>query len=129
MSSDFYTSSILSIAPIIIKISREYTNTPEDFEDYYCEEVMKKNKRINIRGIIFHIEEDGYDQLIGFLESIQKRFSSFEGSTEVIADIEVRITEIFLSKLKESNQVITNMDVINLVSAIDIEFFETPIIQ
>ena len=127
--SGFYTLSILPITPIIIKISRACTNAQKDFEDYYSEEVMKKNKRINIRGIIFHIEEDGYDQLIGFLESIQKRFSSFEGGTEVIADIEVRITEIFLSKLKESNQVITNMDVINLVSAIDIEFFETPIIQ
>jgi len=127
--SGFYTLPILPITPIIIKISRACTNTQKEFEDYYSEEVMKKNKRINIRGIIFHIEEDGYDQLIGFLESIQKRFSSFEGSTGAIADIEVRITEIFLSKLKESNQVITNMDVINLVSAIDIEFFETPIIQ
>lgn len=37
MSSDFYTSSILPIAPIIIKICRAYTNTQEDFEDYYQE--------------------------------------------------------------------------------------------
>ena len=37
MSSDFYTTSILSFAPIIIKICRAYTNTQEDFEDYYQE--------------------------------------------------------------------------------------------
>lgn len=37
MSSDFYTSSILPFAPIIIKICRAYTNTQEDFEDYYQE--------------------------------------------------------------------------------------------
>ena len=37
MSSDFYTSSILPYAGIIIKICRAYTNTQEDFEDYYQE--------------------------------------------------------------------------------------------
>ena len=37
MSSDFYTSSILPFAAIIIKICRAYTNTKEDFEDYYQE--------------------------------------------------------------------------------------------
>lgn len=37
MSSDFYTSSILPHASIVIKICRAYTNTQEDFEDYYQE--------------------------------------------------------------------------------------------
>ena len=37
MSSDFYTSSILPFAAIIIKICRAYTNTQEDYEDYYQE--------------------------------------------------------------------------------------------
>lgn len=37
MSSDFYTSSILPFAAIIIKICRAYTYTQEDFEDYYQE--------------------------------------------------------------------------------------------
>lgn len=37
MSSDFYTTSILPHAGIIIKICRAYTNTQEDFEDYYQE--------------------------------------------------------------------------------------------
>ncbi len=37
MSSDFYTTSILPFAPIIIKLCRAYTNTQEDFEDYYQE--------------------------------------------------------------------------------------------
>jgi RNA polymerase sigma-70 factor (ECF subfamily) len=35
--NDFYTSSILPYASIIIKICRAYTNTQEDFEDYYQE--------------------------------------------------------------------------------------------
>jgi RNA polymerase sigma-70 factor (ECF subfamily) len=37
VSSDFNTTSILPFAPIIIKICRAYTNTQEDFEDYYQE--------------------------------------------------------------------------------------------
>ena len=32
MSSDFYATSIVPFAPIIIKICRAYTNTQEDFE-------------------------------------------------------------------------------------------------
>lgn len=37
MSTDFYTTSILPHAGIIIKICRAYTDTQEDFEDYYQE--------------------------------------------------------------------------------------------
>ena len=37
MSSDFYTTSILPYAAIIIKICRAYTDSQEDFEDYYQE--------------------------------------------------------------------------------------------
>lgn len=37
MTSDFYQNSILPFAGIIVKICRAYTNTEEDFEDYYQE--------------------------------------------------------------------------------------------
>lgn len=37
MSTDFYQSSILPYAAIIIKICRAYTDNQEDFEDYYQE--------------------------------------------------------------------------------------------
>ena len=37
MSQDFYRISILPFAAIIIKICRAYTNSQEDFEDYYQE--------------------------------------------------------------------------------------------
>jgi len=37
VSSDFYTLSILPYAAIIIKICRAYTDTQEDFEDYFQE--------------------------------------------------------------------------------------------
>ena len=77
---------------------------------------MKKNISINISGIIFHIEEDGYENLRKYLDSINKYFSSFEDSSEIMADIESRIAEIFLTKLNEGKQVITNENVTSLIT-------------
>lgn len=72
---------------------------------------MKKNISINISGIIFHIEEDGYETLRKYLDNISRYFASYEDSSEILADIEGRIAEIFLSKLNEGKQVITAEDV------------------
>ncbi len=77
---------------------------------------MKKNISINIGGIIFHIEEDGYQRLKAYLESINRYFSSFEDSKEIIDDIESRIAEIFLSKLSDVKQVIALVDVEELIA-------------
>jgi len=77
---------------------------------------MKKNISINIGGIIFHIDEDGFERLKEYLDSINRYFSTFEDSSEIIADIESRIAEIFLSKLNESKQVITMEDVSALIT-------------
>src|SRR6478752_8779985 len=80
------------------------------------QQVMKKNISINISGIIFHIEEDGYENLRKYLDSINKYFASFEDSSEILADIESRVAEIFLSKLNEGKQVITADDVNALIA-------------
>ncbi len=86
---------------------------------------MKKNISINISGIIFHIEEDGYDKLKEYLESINKYFSAFDDSQEIVADIESRIAEIFLSKLKNGQQVIVLENVEELVATMgSIEDFQ-----
>ncbi len=77
---------------------------------------MKKNISINISGIIFHIEDDGYESLRKYLDSINQYFGSFEDSSEILADIENRIAEIFLSKLNEGKQVITLEDVNSLIA-------------
>lgn len=79
---------------------------------------MKKTISININGVIFHIEEDGYDKLKGYLNSIQNYFSSFADSKEIFSDIESRIAERFLVKQKaESKQVISLEDVEELIGA------------
>ena len=50
MSSDFYKASILPYAAIIIKICRAYTNSQEDFEDYYqevCLQIWRSRENFN----------------------------------------------------------------------------------
>ena len=72
---------------------------------------MKRNISINISGIIFHVEEDGYQLLRSYLDSITRYFSSYEDNKEITDDIESRIAEIFLKKLGPYKQVITKEDV------------------
>ena len=51
MSKDFYTQFILPYAGIIIKICRAYTDTEEDFQDYYQEVCLQLWKsRENFKG-------------------------------------------------------------------------------
>jgi RNA polymerase sigma-70 factor (ECF subfamily) len=50
VSSDFYKASILPYAAIIIKICRAYTNSQEDFEDYYqevCLQIWRSRENFN----------------------------------------------------------------------------------
>ena len=50
MSQDFYQIKILPFAPIIIKICRAYTNSNEDFNDFYqevCLQIWKSRDNFN----------------------------------------------------------------------------------
>jgi RNA polymerase sigma-70 factor (ECF subfamily) len=51
VSNEFYTTSILPYSGIIIKICRAYSNSQEDFEDYYqevCLQIWRSRK--NFKG-------------------------------------------------------------------------------
>ena len=76
---------------------------------------MKRNISINISGIIFYIEEDCYDKLHDYLTSINKYFSTYDDSREILEDIEGRIAEIFYSKLDKNKEVIIMADVNELI--------------
>jgi phage shock protein PspC (stress-responsive transcriptional regulator) len=80
---------------------------------------MKKTLSINIAGIVFHIEEDAYAQLDSYIQSIHSYFESFEGSKEIIADIEARIAEKFWSiREHEKTEAITEEHVKALIAAL-----------
>lgn len=71
---------------------------------------MKKTISINISGVIFHIEEDGYDKLKNYLTSIQQYFATYEDSQEIITDIENRIAEKLHNKLKADNKQVISLE-------------------
>jgi len=56
---------------------------------------MKKTLTINLSGFVFHIEEDAYELLENYIKSIRQYFANYEGSKEIIEDIESRIAERF----------------------------------
>lgn len=79
---------------------------------------MKKTVQINIVGIIFSIEEDAYQKLSEYMRSIQQYFASFDGSQEIILDIESRMAEKFLAYQKDDqSQVITLSEVDQLIKS------------
>jgi len=59
---------------------------------------MNKTININLDGLAFKIEEEAYERLNTYLETIKKRLGDNDEAKEVIADIESRIAELFQYK-------------------------------
>jgi len=76
---------------------------------------MNKTININISGTVFNVDEDAYDLLNKYLESIKKYFSKIDSDGEIVADIESRITENFLSSISSQNNSISISDVKNVI--------------
>lgn len=55
---------------------------------------MNKILNINLGGYALTIDDDAYEYLSGYLDSIRRRFSESEGRDEIIGDIEARIGEL-----------------------------------
>ena len=76
---------------------------------------MKKTYNINLGGIVFHIDEDAYDLLDKYLSNLRIHFSKEEGAEEIVHDMELRISELFRERLGERKQVITLVDVEEII--------------
>lgn len=77
---------------------------------------MNKTININLAGIIFHLDEEAYKKLTGYLQSIKDRLKGDPGQEEIIADIEARIAELFSEKLDKVKEVISMADVDQVMS-------------
>jgi len=67
---------------------------------------MKKVVDINLGGQKFTIDEDAYQDLDQYLNSINRHFSTSSGFEDIIYDIENRIAEL-LSEGRDGNNIIT----------------------
>lgn len=72
---------------------------------------MKKSINITLNSQAFILEEDGYEKLNRYLESIKRHYRDPEEEKEILADIEASIAEKFSEKISASKQVISSADV------------------
>lgn len=78
---------------------------------------MKKVININFQGRVVPIEENAYDILKQYVESLRRYFANEEGKDEIINDIESRIAELFGETLKKGSTCITDEDVNNIIKS------------
>ena len=77
---------------------------------------MNKTVNINLAGIFFHVDEDAYKVLKNYLDTIKMSFKNTEGSSEIIADIEARIAELFSELLQSKAEVISIKEVEEVIT-------------
>ena len=61
---------------------------------------MKKTVTVNLNGRVFTMDEDAYQLLEKYLNNIRIYFRKEEGSSEIIADFEARIEELFSERMR-----------------------------
>ena len=49
---------------------------------------MNKTVNINLAGIVFHIDEDAFEILKNYLNTLKNYFKNEEGGDEILKDIE-----------------------------------------
>jgi phage shock protein PspC (stress-responsive transcriptional regulator) len=78
---------------------------------------MKETIKINLNGQLFDLDNDAYERLKNYLESLKSKFgASPDEAKEILEDIESRIAEILQEKLFEAKQVITLADINEIIS-------------
>ena len=68
---------------------------------------MKKTVTVNLNGRVFTMDEDAYRLLDNYLNNLRIHFRKEEGASEIVADFEARIEELFSEKTRSGFQVIT----------------------
>lgn len=77
---------------------------------------MNKTVTANISGIIFNVEEEAYQKLGQYLNTIRSYFKNSEGNEEIMADIEARVAELFQERISGTKQVIVMKDVEEVIA-------------
>lgn len=78
---------------------------------------MKKVININFQGRVIPIEENAYDILKKYIDSLTKFFANEDGKEEIINDIEGRIGELFAETLKKGNSCISDDDINRIIDS------------
>lgn len=79
---------------------------------------MKKNITINLCGRLFQIDEDAYELLQQYIDSLRSSFGRQVGGDEIVDDIEARIAELFDELRQQGTEAITIDHVKDIISRI-----------
>jgi len=79
---------------------------------------MNKVININFQGRILPIEEQAYEMLKQYIESLRIYFANEEGRDEIINDIECRIAELCEERLKKGTVCIAAIDIDLIITSI-----------
>ena len=79
---------------------------------------MKKNITINLRGRLYQIDEDAYELLQNYINSLRNYFRRTEGGDEIVDDIEMRVAELFDELRSQGVEAITIEHVQSIISRI-----------
>jgi len=77
---------------------------------------MKKTLTVNLNNTVYHIDEDAYESLQEYLNSLRNHFAEEEGADEILSDIEARIAELFKERLRFGMQIITLREVNEIIT-------------
>ena len=66
---------------------------------------MNKTVNINLAGMVFHINEDAFEILNNYLNTLKNHFKNEESADEILKDIEGRIAELFTERLNNKEAV------------------------
>jgi len=75
---------------------------------------MKKVVNINLGGRKFTIDDDAYQVMDTYLNSIKSHFSRLQGSEDILYDIEIRLSELF-DEDNSAGEIITKSNVENVI--------------
>lgn len=70
---------------------------------------MIKTLSINLGGIVFQIDEDAYEALRRYLDTITRYYKYTEGRDEIVTDIEARLSELFTERQQRSGYSVISM--------------------
>ncbi len=79
---------------------------------------MKRTENINIGGALFYVDDDAFQILNDYIGKLERWFKDKEGGSDVVHDIELRLSEIFTGLTKGGELIVTQAMVREAIASV-----------
>ncbi|NDV95174.1 PspC domain-containing protein [Dysgonomonas sp. 521] len=76
---------------------------------------MKPTIRVSIGGFAFNLDEDAYSVLDDYLKALKRHFENNPESSEIISDIEFRLSELLQMRVNSVDGVVSMSDALDII--------------